>query len=99
MFFQALKASAKSNNALQNEKRNVERLEKVILNLGKLLEAICNHLQRTLTYRVLRVASLAFLAYSNLHPQNCLDIYEAPGPLFFVVSVVLVLIGIGKKTW
>ena len=38
-------------------------------------------LQRTLTYRVLRVASLAFLAYSNLYPRNCLDIYEAQGSL------------------
>ena len=43
--------------------------------------AICNCLQRTLTYRVLRVASLAFLAYSNLYPRNCLDIYEAQGSL------------------
>ena len=31
--------------------------------------------------RVLRVASLAFLAYSNLYPRNCLDIYEAQGSL------------------
>ena len=42
---------------------------------------ICNRLQRTLTYRVLRVASLAFLAYCNLYPRNCLDIYEAQGSL------------------
>ena len=47
------------------------------------LEAVYNRLQRTLTYRVLRVVSLAFLVYSNLYPRNCLDIDS------FVLSVVL----------
>ena len=38
-FFQALKASGKSNKALQNEIRNREGLYKVILNPGKLFES------------------------------------------------------------
>ena len=60
---------------------------------------MCNRLQRTLTYRVLRVASLASLADNKVQLQNCLDIYKAQGRCTFVVSVVLLRVGVEKRMW
>ena len=46
--FSGHNAPGKPNQALQSEKRNGERLDKVILNLGMLFRS--NHLQKKLTY-------------------------------------------------
>ena len=63
LFLPRTKALGKPYEALQSERRSVEKLYKVIMNLGKLFRSnICNRLRRMLTYCVLRVASLAFLA-------------------------------------
>ena len=41
-FYPRIKPSGKSNKAVHSEKRDGERLSRVILNLGMLSEVICN---------------------------------------------------------
>ena len=52
-----------------------------------------------LTYCVLRVASLAFLTYSKCSPKIVFTFMKLKGRCTFVVSVVLLLLGVEKKTW
>ena len=56
-----IKPSGKSNKAVHSEKRDGERLSRVILDLRCFLKSFVTGLRRTLTYRVLCVPFLASL--------------------------------------
>ena len=97
-FYPRTKASWKSNKSLQGETKNRKRISRVIQNLGMLLEIICN----CMVYRghfylphVCTVFGFApwltrhTLRYSLILMKHCT----------FVVSAVLLLIGIEKKMW
>ena len=99
-FCPRIKQSGKSNQALHSEKRDGERLSRVILNLGMFSEVVCNRFTKDAYLPPVVCTVFGFARWLAMHSLRSVYIFIKPkGRCTSVVSTVHLLIGVEKKTW
>ena len=94
------KALENPNEELKSERRNGERLYKVILNLGKLFRSsMLPFTKYAYLPRFAGIVSWLFSLIARCSSKTIVMFMKLKSRCTFAVSVVLLLIGVEKKTW